>query len=115
MQKLPIDLIKSGMILAKPIMNDKGMALCAEGTELNAMIIERLMRMNITHMTVKGHPVDLGIEIKSKDQRIQELHQRFSGVKDDPIMDKLEDAIENAIITEEEEVENGSAPEGGPA
>jgi dsDNA-specific endonuclease/ATPase MutS2 len=112
MQKVPIDMIKPGMVLAKTILNEKGMALCAEGTELTAAIIERLMKMNVSHLTLKGHPVELGIETKTKEQRVQELIMRFSRVQGDPIMDKLESSIEHAILTQEEEGE--STPEGGP-
>jgi hypothetical protein len=115
MQKVPIDLVKPGMVLAKPILNDKGMALCAEGTELSASIIDRLIKMNITHVTLKGNPIDLGIEIKSKEQRVQDLNTRFSKIKDDPIMDKLRAAIENAILTLDEEDDKGSVSKGGPA
>ncbi len=111
MQKVPIDMVKPGMVLAKTILNEKGMALCAEGTELTAAIIERLMKMNVSHLTLKGHPVELGIETKTREQRVQELIMRFSRVQGDPIMDKLESSIEHAILSQEEDE---SSPEGGP-
>ncbi len=113
MQKVPIDLVKPGMVLAKPILNDSGMALCAEGTELTASIIERLIKMNITHVTLRGNPVDLGIEIKSKEQKVKELHARFEKVKDDPLMDRIKASIEKAILSQEEET--AGDPKGGPA
>ena len=112
MQKVPIDMVKPGMVLAKTVLNEKGMALCAEGTELTAAIIERLMRMNVSHLALKGHPVELGLETKTREQRVQELIMRFSRVQGDPIMDKLESSIEHAILSQEEEDE--STPEGGP-
>lgn len=114
MQKVPIDLVKPGMVLAKPILNDSGMALCAEGTELTASIIERLIKINITHVTLRGNPVDLGIEIKSKEQKVKELHARFEKVKDDPLMDRIKTSIEKAILSQEEE-ETAGDPKGGPA
>lgn len=114
MQRVPIDLVKPGMILAKPILNDKGMALCAEGTELSAAIIERLIKMNISHVTLKGNPIDLGIEIKTKEQKIQELHARFEKIKGDPLMDRIKASIEKAILSQEDEEKAGDS-KGGPA
>jgi hypothetical protein len=54
MQKVPIELVKPGMVLATTVCNDSGMALCGEGTELTDTIIERLKRMNVTHLVLKG-------------------------------------------------------------
>ena len=112
MQKVPIELVKPGMVLARPITNETGMALCAEGTELSDTIIERLKRMNVSHVTLKGHPVDLG-DTKTKEQKIEELKMRFSRVQDDPLMQKLQSAIESAILSLEAEKEAECTTEGG--
>lgn len=103
MQKVPIDLAKPGMVLAKTVFNDKGMALCAEGTELSANVIDRLMKMHVSSLTLKGHPVDLGIETKTGEQRVKELSARFSMVQGDSIMDMLKTAIEQAILSRQDE------------
>jgi hypothetical protein len=100
MQKVPITLVKPGMILAKPVINEKGMPLCAEGTELSANLIDRLKKMNVNTLTLKGHPVDLGESEKTTQEKLQDLTERFSRVEGDPIMDKLKDAIASAIASE---------------
>ncbi|MBN2299373.1 MAG: hypothetical protein JXM72_12305 [Deltaproteobacteria bacterium] len=100
MQKVPIDLAAPGMILAKPVTNEKGMPLCAEGTELNANLIERLKKMNVSALVLKGHPVDLGIEEKSTDEKLQEMDAKFARLEGDPIMNRLRDAIASAIASE---------------
>ena len=100
MQKVPINLAAPGMILAKPVTNEKGMPLCAEGTELSANLIDRLKKMNVNTLTLKGHPVDLGIEEKSTEEKIRDMTARFARLEGDPIMDKLRDAIASAIETE---------------
>jgi hypothetical protein len=105
MQKVPITLASPGMILAKPIMNDKGMPLCAEGTPLTESLIDRLRSMNISAITVKGHP--LGEETaKTIDERLAEIEERFTHVKGDPIMDKVRDAILKAV--KEQDAENAA-------
>ena len=92
MQKVPIDRVLPGMILAKAVMNDKGMALCAEGTELNATIIDRLKKMNVMSLVLKGRPVDLGDEM-TLEQKTAEMLHRFSLLEGDPIMEELKAAV----------------------
>lgn len=60
MQKIPLNLAKPGMILAKPSLRDNGLVLVAENTELSETLLQRLERMDIQTITVQGHPVDLG-------------------------------------------------------
>ncbi|HHO75072.1 MAG TPA: hypothetical protein ENN05_01430 [Deltaproteobacteria bacterium] len=107
MQKVPIDLVKPGMILAKPVTNEKGMPLCAEGTELSANLIERLKKMDVNTLTLKGHPIDLGTQEKTSEEKIQDMKARFSRVEGDPIMEKLKDAIASAIASGGMEEEAG--------
>lgn len=113
MQKVPIELVKPGMVLARPITNDAGMALCAEGTELSENIIERLMRMNVSHVTLKGHPVDFGGETKTKEQRAEELKTRFSRVQGDPLMQMILSAAQSALMELDTEREADNSQEGG--
>ena len=60
MQKIPIDLAKPGMKLAKPVTKEGGMTIMAEDMELNENHISRLQAMEIERITVQGHPVDMG-------------------------------------------------------
>lgn len=103
MQKVPINLVKPGMVLAKPIVNDVGMPLCAEGTELTAALIDRLKKMNVSLLTLKGNPVEMGRPAKSPEEQIREMSARFAHVQGDPIMDTIREAIEQAIIAESTE------------
>lgn len=110
MQRVPLSKVKPGMVLARAITNEKGMPLCAEGAELSDAIIERLRRMNVDVVTLKGHPVDLGGEVKTRDERIQEMEARFVRVADDPLMERLKNAIAAAIagdLEEDEEEDTG--------
>ncbi|MBU4191171.1 MAG: hypothetical protein KKD85_02415, partial [Proteobacteria bacterium] len=60
MQKIPIDLARPGMKLARPVLKDGGMIIMAEGMELTDSLIVRLTNMKIDRITVQGHPVDMG-------------------------------------------------------
>jgi hypothetical protein len=103
MQKIPIHLAEPGMVLAKPIISDTGMQLCAEETVLTASIIERLKKMQIIQVTLKGNPVDSDVKQPTNLEAVKELNARFSKIKNDPIMNKLRAAIENALTTQSEE------------
>lgn len=102
MQKVPIELVRPGMVLARTVCNETGMVLCGEGTELTDAIIERLKRMNITHLVLRGRPVNMG-ETKSTDQKIAELEERFATVRGDPLMEALLDAARKAVRALDEE------------
>lgn len=115
MQKLSINDIKPGMVLAKPVMNDKGMPLCTEGTELTDKLIDRLREMNISTLTVKGHPVDTGVPDKTVEEKIREMTARFARVEGDPLMDRIRDAIAGAIEEEDREMQEQEAREQGAA
>jgi len=99
MHKIPIDLAEPGMVLAKPIISDKGIQLCAEDTELTASLLERLKRMQISFVMLKGSPVDEQASDESAAEEVQKLNERFIHVKGDPLMERLRVAIEKAIIS----------------
>ncbi|OPZ59930.1 MAG: hypothetical protein BWY87_00748 [Deltaproteobacteria bacterium ADurb.Bin510] len=109
MQRVALSLVKPGMVLAKPILNEDGMPLCAEGTVLSDMLIERLQRMNVTMVTLKGNPVDTGQGVKTPAEKVAEMRQRFVRVADQPRMQRLMAAVEDAILNEgaEETGEDG--------
>lgn len=103
MQKIPLDLAEPGMVLAKSIITDNGIQLCAEGTELTAPIIARLNKMQITFVTLEGKPVESGALAPSNAAFVQELNVRFSKIRNDPIMDRIKAAVENALIARSQE------------
>ena len=68
--------------------------------------------MNVSHVTLKGHPVDLG-DTKSTEQKLADLRDRFVRVQGDPLMDRLLKASEKALIALEEERQSQDETEGG--
>ncbi|OGW01218.1 MAG: hypothetical protein A2889_08765 [Nitrospinae bacterium RIFCSPLOWO2_01_FULL_39_10] len=97
MQKIPLNLAKPGMRLAKAVLNEKGLVLCGEGVELNDALISRLSNLNINKITVEGHPVDTGAEEKPLEEQIQDLEKRFEKVKSDPLMKMIKSIFEKQI------------------
>lgn len=93
MKKIPISLATPGMKLARPVTNERGIVLCAPGTELTEEMIARLSGMGAKRIAVEGPPGDTGDVEKSLDQQIDELHTRFRKVEGDPLMRKIKEAF----------------------
>ncbi|HDQ41103.1 MAG TPA: hypothetical protein ENN39_08780 [Desulfonatronum sp.] len=90
MQRIPLNLAKPGMALAKPILRDNGLVLVAENTELSESLLERLARMEIETITVQGNPVDLGDGGEGVHaQRLGRLEHLFRRHGQDPWMQKV--------------------------
>ena len=68
-----------GMVLAKDVEMD-GRVLCGKETPLSQKIIDRFLKMEISHVTVEGHPVAMEGE-KSLKEELLEIEKRFSRVK----------------------------------
>ena len=77
---------KEGMVLAKDVMTPEGRVLCGKGTALTSSLLDRLEKMDIVHITVEGHPVEVPGE-KTLKQELQAVEERFSNVtKIPPLM-----------------------------
>ncbi len=100
MQRLPIKLATAGMKLAKEASTPEGQVLCGPGTMLTETLLLRLAKAGIHTVTVEGHPVRMPGE-KSLNQRLNELHERFTRVKEDPVLRALERLIAEFWIVQE--------------
>lgn len=67
------------MVLARDVVMLDGRVLCGKGTLLTTSIINRILKMEITHITVEGHPLEIEGE-KSLDQELADIQKRFSRV-----------------------------------
>jgi len=103
MQKIPLKKAKTGMKLARPVTNERGMTLCGEGTELTEAIIARLVRMEVEHITVTGRPIKTAGGHKSVEQQLDEMHARFKRVEADPLMKKIKGILVNLLTEGTEE------------
>ncbi len=100
MQKIPIVLAESGMVLARDIVrgdNPGGPPICGKGTELTDSLIERLKRMGVSKIAVQGHPVWMEGD-KTLDEVLADLDKRFAKVADDPLTGKLKDIYRTHLV-----------------
>ncbi|MCC6346905.1 MAG: hypothetical protein IT388_06915 [Nitrospirales bacterium] len=82
MPKVSVESLKPGMKLAKPVVNESGMILLGEGTELTEVHIERLRNMTIGSVAVAGSAQPQ----KSKAELLSALDARFRKTEDEPYM-----------------------------
>lgn len=95
MQKIPLNLAKPGMVLAKAVSNDKGITLVKEETELTETVLERLSKMHVANVVVQGNPVDLdGVAGNDFCQRADRMAHLFRKHGSDPYMMKLKKGLE---------------------
>lgn len=106
MQKIPTAVAAEGMVLAQEIPLEGDRILCGKGTVLSESLIERLKRMEISHITVEGHPVALDGE-KTLETELQELDARFSRVMAIPPLVYLKDRIRARIVASWGGAQNG--------
>lgn len=86
MIKVPVNSLKPGMKLAKPVLNDGGMILLGEGTELTEAHIGRLQKMSsMGNVSVVG---DAKPE-KTLEQALAALDARFKKTENEPHMGML--------------------------
>lgn len=53
-KRIAIKSAEEGMVLARTVLNNQGIALCAEGTPLTADLIERLLQMEVTGIWIRA-------------------------------------------------------------
>lgn len=97
MQDILTDMARDGMVLAKDVETAEGRVLCGKGTVLSENLIERLKRMEISHITVEGHPVEVEGE-KSLEEELADLDERFSKVKNVAPLMYLKKRIREGLI-----------------
>ncbi len=97
MQKIPLNLARPGMVLAKPVARGDGIAVAAAGTELSESLLDRLDTMGVTHLVVEGEPVALDGPSGSPsfDKRIERLPFLFRKFKGDPWMEQIKSLVDH--------------------
>jgi len=86
-----------GMVLAKDVETPEGRILCGKGTVLNASIIGRILKMEVSHITVEGHPVAVEGE-KNLEYELRDIEKRFSRVKHIPPLMFIKKRIMRRLI-----------------
>ena len=85
MQKIPVNLARPGMTLAKPVKREDGLVIVGEKTELSEAIIARLDNMGIKRIVVEGEPVDMsgegGGSAAKRVERMDHLFRKHAGDK----------------------------------
>ncbi len=102
MQHILTGQAEEGMVLAREVKTPEDRVLCGAGTELTLSLIERLKQMEISHITVEGHPVEIEGE-KTIQEELLEIEERFSRVTETPPLMYLKNKImERAVASRNE-------------
>ena len=91
MTNVPIENIKAGMVLARPVFNFHNILLLKEQTEITAKSIQMLKSWGISSIWVVSQDREEGRRDSSQDEALlaslnKQLDDRFAGMTDDPVM-----------------------------
>lgn len=95
MKRIPLDEAEPGMILAKPVTNQTGVAALPAGTKLDRELLKRLDRMNLPAVYVEGDAGAAGA--KSPADVEQDLTRRFRKVAGDPTQVMIREAVRRHV------------------
>ena len=109
MQRIKVEQATLDMVIAQPVENSSGQVLCAKGTALTDALIMRLERLDITHVTVAGHPVDDGKPVKTLEEDLADLDHRYRSVMDNKLMAALKMVVQKHIKKKHEELADEKA------
>jgi len=93
MPKIPVEQLKPGMKLARPLENASGMVLMAEGTELTEARISKIENMGIDSVYIDGP----SRPARPKEELLAALEERFSKVGNSPPMALIKKAVKEHI------------------
>jgi hypothetical protein len=82
MQKIPLQLARPDMVLAKPVTRDNGMVLGAAGPTLTEYLISKLGNMGVEEVAVQGDALGMGEgcgaeALARKQERLDHLFRNF--------------------------------------
>jgi hypothetical protein len=81
------------MKLERPVVNQNGLMLVGEGTELTGALIEKIRSMNVDAVYVHGAPR----ELPPREETLAQLDERFRNVEDMPHMAMLKQVVKAHI------------------
>ena len=87
-----------GMVLGKDIESPDGRILCGSGTIFNQTLIDRLLKMDISNVTVEGHPIEVDGE-KTLAEELSDLDDRFSLVANIPPLVYIKKRLKQKLIS----------------
>jgi len=93
MPKIPVEQLKPGMKLARPLENSSGMVLMAEGTELTEARISKIENMGVDSVYIDGPTRPA----RPKEELLAALEERFRKVGGNPRMALLKKAVREHI------------------
>lgn len=93
MKKIAIESATAGTRLARPVTNDSGITLFAEGTILDERSIERIKDLRVDYIYVEG----ASSPRRPVEEELAELEKRFSKVIDIPYMTTIKTAVKEYI------------------
>ena len=96
-----LDEAKPGDEVAVPVMNERGMVILPKGSKLSSKLIDRMQKMGVREITVKGDDPNAPPP-KTLDELLEELEVRFEGLKNNKLMMDIKKIAKQHLLDSEE-------------
>ena len=103
MRRLYLSEVAPGDVIAKPVVNDRGMVILPRGAELTAPVIGRLQKMNVTDIVVEGEDPSAPPP-KTLEELLQDLDDRFQGLDQDLVMMEIKTIAREHLVARQDQV-----------
>jgi hypothetical protein len=115
MQRISLEQAAPGMVLAKPVVNERGQTLVAEKTPITEALIERLRSFNVHRIAVEGHPVAIPGEKPPDPAQIKlDVERAFIRTRGDETMERLKEIVLRHRLAQAGAILEEMAKEGKP-
>jgi hypothetical protein len=91
--RIGVDEARPGMTLARPVLNEAGIAIYGEGIMLTEPVIQRIASMHIGTICVEGRKPP----VRPLEEELEALHRRFSHTETFPHMSVLKRIVREHI------------------
>ncbi len=108
MQKILLTQASADMTLARDVITPEGRVLCGKGTVLSEALLERLRKMEVTTITVEGHPVG---NPTSPEEETKAIEERCARVANDPFLLELKQILVTRVSADIKEKQEEFAKE----
>lgn len=89
MQKIPLDMLKVGMVVGNDVIGGQGAVLAQGKSTVDEAMVRRLFMAGIDEVVVKGEPVpgyDMGYNVSQMCTRLPEIFKEYAN---DPFMKSM--------------------------
>ena len=103
MRTITVDEVQVGDVVVEPVHDAQGRMLLPVGSKISPAVMSRLADWGVTQLCVEGDRVEApdGAPDSAGSEELAALEHRFSDVKGDPLMDRIQAVARSHLVRKE--------------